>query len=114
MLSSEDPVGRASGSSLLSEEANVDPGNALEVETVDLDRFVVELGRPVALLKLDIEGMELPVLRQLTETGTLGRIPARARGDARPRSRREQDAGHRCAVTARAARARPARLGLTR
>ena len=32
----------------LSEKGNVDPGNALEVETVDLDRFVVELGRPVA------------------------------------------------------------------
>jgi len=74
VLSSEDPVGRASGSSLLSEKGNVDPGNALEVETVDLDRFVVELGRPVALLKLDIEGMELPVLRRLIETGTLGRV----------------------------------------
>ena len=70
MLSSEDPVGRASGSSPLSEKGNVDPGNALEVETVDLDRFVVELaGR--SRLKLDIR-MEPLVLRQLTETGTLG------------------------------------------
>jgi FkbM family methyltransferase len=73
-LSSENPVGRATGSSLLSTKGNVDPANAVEVETVDLDRFVAELGRPVALLKLDIEGMELQVLRRLTETGTLGRI----------------------------------------
>jgi len=73
-LSAEDPVGRASGSSLLATKGNVDTGTTVEVETVDLEAFVARLDRPVALLKLDVEGMELPLLRRLTETGTIERI----------------------------------------
>lgn len=73
-LSAEDPVGRASGSSLLATKGNIDVGATVEVETVDLAAFVLRLDRPVALLKLDVEGMELPVLRRLVETGTIERI----------------------------------------
>jgi FkbM family methyltransferase len=70
----ENPVGRATGSSLLATKGNVDPDTSVDVETVDLARFLAELGRPVALLKLDIEGMELPVLRRLVETGRIEHI----------------------------------------
>ncbi len=72
--SAEDPVARAAGSSLLATKGNVDPNTSVHVETVDLDGFLAGLGRPVALLKLDIEGMELPVLRRLVETGRIESI----------------------------------------
>jgi FkbM family methyltransferase len=70
----ESPVARATGSSLLQDKGNVDPETWVEVETVDLDAFVRGLDGDVALLKLDVEGMELPVLRRLAETGTIDRI----------------------------------------
>lgn len=74
VCSAENPVERASGSSLLAEKGNVDPGSSVDVETVDLDGFLAGLGRPAALLKLDIEGMELPVLRRLVETGRIEHV----------------------------------------
>jgi FkbM family methyltransferase len=72
--SAENPVARATGSSLLATKGNVDPGTFVDVETIDLDRFLAALDRPVALLKLDIEGMELQVLRRLVETGRIEHI----------------------------------------
>ena len=72
--SAESPVAWASGSSLIATKGNVDPETFVDVETVDLDAFLASLARPVALLKLDIEGMELPVLRRLAETGRIGAI----------------------------------------
>jgi FkbM family methyltransferase len=73
-LAREDPVGRATGSSLLATKGNVDPSNAVEVETVDLDAFLGRLARPPALLKLDVEGLELQLLPRLAASGHLDRI----------------------------------------
>lgn len=68
-----DPVGRATASSLLTGKRNVSPDLTVEVETVDLRRILDELA-PVALLKLDVEGMELPLLEALADGGQLERI----------------------------------------
>jgi FkbM family methyltransferase len=68
-----DPVGRATASSLLTGKRNVSLLDTVEVETVDLRRVLDEL-EPVALLKLDVEGMELPLLEALAADGRLERI----------------------------------------
>ena len=46
-------------------------GDTLRVPAVRLSRFVT---KPVDFLKLDVEGSELPVLRELVSSGTLGQI----------------------------------------
>ena len=47
------------------------PGDAVRVPAVRLSRFVT---KPVDFLKLDVEGSELPVLRELVSSGTIGQI----------------------------------------
>ncbi len=68
-----DPVGRATASSLLTVKRNVSADAFVEVETIDLRPFLDDLGE-VALLKLDVEGMELPLLEALVPGGRLERI----------------------------------------
>jgi FkbM family methyltransferase len=69
-----DPLGASIGSSLYSGKLNVDAERWIEVEVVDLDRFVETMGRPVDLLKLDVEGSEIEVLERLLSTGRLTSI----------------------------------------
>jgi FkbM family methyltransferase len=69
-----DQVGWSSGSSLLKEKPNVNPGRWMEVEAIDLDVFLRDLDRPVQLLKLDIEGAEIEVLAHLLASGRLSMI----------------------------------------
>lgn len=45
-----------------------------EVACVDLDKFIRGLGRRVRILKLDVEGAEIPILNKLLDTGTFGLI----------------------------------------
>ena len=42
-----------------------------EIECISLSDFIQSLHRQVRLLKLDIEGSEIPVLNQLLDTGTI-------------------------------------------
>jgi FkbM family methyltransferase len=73
-LAAEDPVGRATGSSLLAHKGNVDSEHPIEVETIDLAAFLLGLDTTPALLKLDVEEMELALLPRLVETGLVDRI----------------------------------------
>jgi hypothetical protein len=45
-----------------------------EVECIDLASFIRELGRPVTLLKMDIEGAEVPVLNRMIDTGAIDEV----------------------------------------
>ena len=45
-----------------------------EVECIDLANFIRELGRPVTLLKMDIEGAEVPVLNRMIDTGAIDEV----------------------------------------
>jgi FkbM family methyltransferase len=67
--SNKDPLTWSTSSSLLANKSNVDPKNYVNVEGVPLSKFVRDLGRPVALLKMDIEGAEVDVLNQLLDEG---------------------------------------------
>ena len=65
----DDPEYWSSGSSLLAEKSNVREDNAVTVEGIHLAAFIRELGKPVKLLKMDIEGAEVGVLNQLLDEG---------------------------------------------
>ena len=73
---STDPLRTSTGSSLLAAKGNVSVENAIDVQLVDLDSFIRGLGRRVTLLKLDVEGVEVAILRKLLETGTIDLLDA--------------------------------------
>ncbi|MGY6554757.1 MAG: FkbM family methyltransferase [Wenzhouxiangella sp.] len=70
----QDPLGHSAGSSLVAGKHNLDPAASLTVPVVDLARFIRELNRPVRLLKIDIEGLEVRLLEHLLDQGLLGDI----------------------------------------
>lgn len=71
---SRDPVGASVGSSLLPFKGNVDSGRYVEVEAVDLAAFVLRLVHPVKVVKIDVEGVECPIVHRLLDTGAIERI----------------------------------------
>lgn len=67
--SKHDPLYWSTSSSLLANKRNIDTHSFVSVEGIPLARFIRELERPVALLKMDIEGAEINVLDQLLSEG---------------------------------------------
>ena len=61
-------IRRTEGSSLVKKQAHSD-GLATEMDVVDLPAFIANLGEPVALLKVDIEGAEAELLEALLVSG---------------------------------------------
>jgi FkbM family methyltransferase len=70
----ENPEKWSTGSTLLADKPNVDLNNFANVEVVDLARFIKSLDRPIAILKMDIEGEEVKVLNKLIDTGLAEKI----------------------------------------
>jgi FkbM family methyltransferase len=68
-----DPVKWSVGSSLYAEKANVS-ADFIEVETIDLAAFILDLNAPVQVVKLDVEGAEYLILDRLIASGALGRV----------------------------------------
>lgn len=64
----------SSRSSLIAEKRNVDDRAGVTVQVIDLVAFIEELGRPVKLLKVDIEGAEYALLNGLIDRGMIDRI----------------------------------------
>ncbi len=69
-----DPVAASSGSSVLPFKGNVDRETYVDVEAVDLSEFVLQLDRPVKVLKIDVEGAECPIIHRLLDTGAIERV----------------------------------------
>lgn len=61
-------------SSLVAEKRNVDTGYSMEVGLVDLSAYVASLGRRVDILKLDVEGAEIDILKKMLAEATYERI----------------------------------------
>ena len=59
------------GSAVMSVYRERMPGETVRVAAVRLSRFVT---KPVDFLKLDVEGSELPVLRDLASSGAIGQV----------------------------------------
>jgi len=70
----DDPVFWSTGSSLLEFKSNVDAGSFVETEVVDLAAFVESIEGGVRVMKMDIEGVECPVVNHLIDTGAIRRI----------------------------------------
>jgi FkbM family methyltransferase len=66
----------SSRSSLIAEKRNVDETGGVQVQVIDLVEFIENLGRPVKLLKIDIEGAEYALLKALIDRGVIDRIEA--------------------------------------
>jgi FkbM family methyltransferase len=69
-----DPVGASIGSSLLAFKGNIDPERFVEVETIDLAQFVFGFDRRVRLIKIDVEGVECPLVHHLLDTGAIEQV----------------------------------------
>ena len=70
----QDQVWWSTGSSILKFKSNVNGDNFVDIEVVDLARFVQKLDRPIKVLKIDIEGAECAVVNRLIDTGSINRI----------------------------------------
>lgn len=73
-LAEEDELRFSESSSLLGFKGNVNRDRYVEVEVIDLCAFIRDLGRPVRLLKMDVEGVETRILKKLIESGLAERI----------------------------------------
>lgn len=62
------------GSTLITTKSNVTYENAFDVDTVALAEVVAGLGKPVKMIKMDIEGAEYKVLAALIETQAMAQI----------------------------------------
>lgn len=61
-------------SSLVKEKINVDGMHGVEVEIVDLCKYIESLNRRVDILKMDIEGEEIAVLKKMINEETYTKI----------------------------------------
>jgi FkbM family methyltransferase len=70
----QDPTAHSQGSSLFSAKSNIDEQNGFQVEAIDIVVFIEQLNRDVQLIKIDIEGAEVPVLERLLDAPVATRI----------------------------------------
>ncbi len=70
----QDPIAFSTGSSLLAFKNNVSADHHCEVEVIDLLAFIESLGRPVRLLKIDVEGAECEILEAFIARGFQRRV----------------------------------------
>lgn len=61
-------------SSFVAEKANVDPDRFYEVPVRDVIGIVAEIGRPIDLVKIDVEGAEYDILDRLLDWGAMKQI----------------------------------------
>ncbi|MCK0148961.1 FkbM family methyltransferase [Marivita sp. S6314] len=69
-----DPVEQSQSSSLMSEKRNVDTSSAVDVHVVDFPAFLDGLEAEIGVIKMDIEGAEVPLLEALFDHPVAGRI----------------------------------------
>lgn len=70
----ENPERLSQSSSVYVSKNNVCETNTVEVKQIDLVAFVQSLTKQVAILKIDIEGAEVPVIERLLDTNAIERI----------------------------------------
>lgn len=71
-----DPLLYSVSSSLMSAKSNVNRNDFFEVEGIVLSEFIQQLGAPVKLLKMDVEGAEIGILNDLLDKGLHEKIVA--------------------------------------
>jgi FkbM family methyltransferase len=69
-----DPGKRSLSSSVYGSKLNVDATRPIVVDQIDLIGFIENLPAGVRLLKMDVEGAEIPILETLIETGVISKV----------------------------------------
>ena len=72
--SDQDEVTWSTGSSMLEFKNNVDRKKFVSIETVDLAAFIRGLRHRIAILKIDVEGVEIEIINKLIDTGVIHMI----------------------------------------
>ena len=65
------PLEASISSSLFEGKLNVDPEHSIDIEQIDFGAFLNSLDQEVTILKIDIEGAEIPLLENLVEHDSL-------------------------------------------
>lgn len=65
----DDPLHWSTSSSLIAEKRNVRREGAVVVDGISLAQFIRDLGRRIAILKIDVEGAEVAILNHLLDEG---------------------------------------------
>lgn len=68
------PDTRTTSSSLFSEKHKMDKDQFVEVEVVDFPKFIETIGRDVTIIKMDIEGAEVPLMEALLASPQVSRV----------------------------------------
>ena len=69
-----DRVEQSQSSSLMSEKRNIDTSSSVDVRVIDFPAFLDALGAEIAVIKMDIEGAEVPLLEALFDHPVKARI----------------------------------------
>lgn len=69
-----DPVEQSQSSSLMAQKKNIDTSAAIEVSVIDFPAFLERLDTDIAVIKMDIEGAEVPLLEALFDHPVASRI----------------------------------------
>jgi len=68
------PVEQSQSSSLMAEKRNIDTNNSIDVAVIDFPAFLEGLDADIAVIKMDIEGAEVPLLEALFDHPVKDRI----------------------------------------
>jgi FkbM family methyltransferase len=71
---SDDPDYYVHSSSVFTSTVNAPDAASVTVRQIDFPAFIAALQKPVSLLKMDIEGAEVPILESLFASGLIDRI----------------------------------------
>ena len=69
-----DPVEQSQSSSLMAQKRNIDTDSAVDVKVIDFPAFLDALDGEIAVIKMDIEGAEVPLLEALFDHPVRKRI----------------------------------------
>lgn len=70
----DDPAAQSLSSSVMAGKQNIDTAQPIDVRVIDFAAFLRDLNRDIAVLKIDIEGAEVPLLEHLLDDPVLARI----------------------------------------
>lgn len=69
-----DPLEQSQSSSLVAQKRNVDTSTGIDVSVIDFPAFLQSLDTDIAVIKMDIEGAEVPLLEALFDHPVKSRI----------------------------------------
>lgn len=69
-----DPLSYSEGTTLFSTKENIDTNKSISVKIINIVQFIERLDQEIGIIKIDIEGAEIPILESLLDSPSLQRI----------------------------------------